>query len=86
MTYDQWKTRSPDDEQFRGQPCGENCCEKCDSTRDVSENEYGEFICDNCEQNAAEAAYERQCEDFHDGGSSRFITLEQRMSEARRLK
>jgi ribosomal protein L37AE/L43A len=62
MTYDQWKTRSPDDEEFRGKPYGSTHCEKCDGTKDVNENEYGEFICESCEQNAAEGAYERLCE------------------------
>lgn len=37
-------------------------------------------------QNAAERAWERHCEDFHDGGSTRFITLEQQQEAARRLK
>jgi hypothetical protein len=61
-------------------------CDKCglDCTR--PENEYGEFICEDCEQNAAEAAWERHCEDFHDGGSTRFISLEQQQAEARKLK
>lgn len=58
-------------------------CERCDCATTSPENEYGEF---NCEQNAAEAAYERYCEDFHDGGSTRFISLEQQQAEARRLK
>lgn len=61
-------------------------CETCDSDFHVAENEYGEFICENCEQNAAERAWERHCEAFHDGGSTRFISLEQQMAEARRLK
>lgn len=50
-------------------------------------NAYGEFICDDCEQNAAEAAYERMCEDFHDGGSTAWPDSERkRMEEARKLK
>lgn len=48
MTYDQWKTRSPDDEAYHGKPYGEIRCEECDGQTDVNENEYGEFICDNC--------------------------------------
>jgi ribosomal protein L37AE/L43A len=61
-------------------------CEKCDCRTLNPENDYGEFICADCEQNAAEAAYERHCEDFHDGGCTRFNSLEQQMAEARRLK
>jgi hypothetical protein len=61
-------------------------CERCDCGTPNAENEYGEFICDNCEQNAAEAAYERHCEDFHDGGCTRFNSLQQQQIEARRLK
>jgi hypothetical protein len=45
-------------------------CSNCDCRTLNPENECGEFICDDCEQNAAEAAYERQCEDFHCGGGS----------------
>jgi len=61
-------------------------CERCNGKTLNPENEYGEFICINCEENAAEAAYERHCEDFHDGGATRFVTLEQQQAEARRLK
>lgn len=61
-------------------------CERCDGPCANPENEYGEFICDNCEQNAAEAAYERYCEDFHDGGATQFKGLQQQQIEARRLK
>lgn len=49
--------------------------------------EDDDFYCDDCEQNRNERAYERYCEDFHDGGSTRFVTLEQQqMADARRLK
>jgi hypothetical protein len=62
-------------------------CDKChDHCSLREENEYGEIICDDCEQNAAEAAYERHCEDFHDGGATQFISLEQQQAAARRLK
>lgn len=61
-------------------------CEVCDSTTGVSENEYGEDICDNCLQNRAEAAYERQCEAFHDGGSTQFKSLRDQQIEAQKLK
>jgi ribosomal protein L37AE/L43A len=61
-------------------------CNTCDCRTLNFENEYGEFICDDCIQNAAEAAYERHCEAFHDGGSTQFISLQQQQIEARRLK
>lgn len=61
-------------------------CDECNHEAWMSENEYGEFICDDCEQNAAEAAYERHCEDFHDGGCTRFNTLQQQQIEAMKLK
>ncbi|MDB5584851.1 MAG: hypothetical protein JWR80_10027 [Bradyrhizobium sp.] len=61
-------------------------CDKCDTPTANSENDYGEFVCDNCEQNAAEAAYERHCEDFHDGGCTRFNSLISQQIEAQKLK
>jgi len=61
-------------------------CDQCLSPTNNLENEYGEFVCDDCEQDAAEAAYERHCEDFHDGGCTRFNSLQQQQIEARRLK
>jgi hypothetical protein len=63
-----------------------NLCERCDAPTANPEDDYGEFICDDCLQNAAEAAWERHCEDFHDGGCTRFISLEQQQADARRLK
>jgi hypothetical protein len=64
-------------------------CEQCEQfvqSAKVSENEYGEFICEDCEQNAAERAYERFCGAFHDGGDTSFKSLQQQQIEARRLK
>ncbi len=61
-------------------------CERCRTATENRENGFGELICDGCMANDAEAAYERFCEDFHDGGSTRFVTLEQQMADARRLK
>lgn len=54
-------------------------CDRCDGPMHPGavEDEYGEFVCANCDQNAAEAAYERLCEDYHDGGSTRFRFTEQ---------
>lgn len=68
---------------------GQIHCERCEcfvAASKVSENDYGEFVCDDCEQNAAEAAYERFCADFHDGGNTSFKSLQQQQIEARRLK
>ena len=61
-------------------------CDRCGSSTTSPENEYGDFICEDCEQNAAEAAWERLCADFHDGGSTRFVTLQELQIAARRLK
>jgi hypothetical protein len=64
-------------------------CDRCDGPMHPGavEDEYGEFVCVNCDQNAAEAAYERLCEDFHDGGSTAWPDAERvRMEAARRLK
>ncbi|MEH2501209.1 hypothetical protein V1290_000020 [Bradyrhizobium sp. AZCC 1578] len=61
-------------------------CDCCGADCTNPENEYYEFICDECEQNAAEAAYERHCEAFHDGGATQFKSLQQQQIEARRLK
>lgn len=66
-------------------PLSQNC-DRCTAPTANPENDYGEFICDNCEQNSAEAAYERHCEDFYDGGATRFNSLEQQQAGARRLK
>jgi len=41
---------------------------------------------ENEEQNRAEAAWERHCEDFHDGGDTSWLTLEQQQAAARKLK
>lgn len=51
-------------------------CERCSAPTLAAENEYGEFVCEDCEQNAAEAAWERHCEDFHDGGSTTWAMIE----------
>lgn len=63
-----------------------NKCDTCGAPTVSGENDYGEFICDDCEQNAAETAYERYCEDFHDGGSTRFRSLLDQQIEAMKLK
>jgi hypothetical protein len=61
-------------------------CDECNHPAHMAENEYGEFICEDCLQNKAEADYERYCEDFHDGGCTSFNSLEQQQADARRLK
>lgn len=61
-------------------------CERCDCVTTNPENDYGEYVCDDCTQNAAEAAYERHCEDFHDGGCTSFNSLQHQQIEARRFK
>jgi hypothetical protein len=64
-------------------------CEKCGFELN-GEKAYidalDEIWCHSCADNAAEAAYERHCEDFHDGGSTQFKSLQQQQIEARRLK
>jgi hypothetical protein len=61
-------------------------CEKCEVPTTNPEDDYGEIICDNCARNHAEAAWERLCEDFHDGGCTRFNSLRDQQIEARKLK
>lgn len=63
-----------------------NACDCCGNGTTNAEDEYCEFICDDCLDNRAEAAWERHCEDFHDGGCTSFISLEQQMAGARKLK
>jgi hypothetical protein len=63
-----------------------NPCDKCGAATANPENDYGEFICEDCEQNAAEAAYERFCADFHDGGNTSFISLQQQQINALKFK
>lgn len=81
MTYDAWKTRSPDD----GIP-QIALCDRCNAIGNIAEDEYGEFVCASCVDNEAEAAYERYCEDFHDGGSTRFNSLRDQQIAAMKLK
>jgi len=57
------------------------CCDACETPTCNPEDDYGEHICDNC----AEAAWERMCEDFHDGGSA-WPSLREQQIAARRLK
>lgn len=59
-------------------------CETCDSDFHVAENEFGEFICENCEQNAAERAWDRFCDKFYGGSDP--LTIREQSIHARRLK
>lgn len=61
-------------------------CDRCSSSTTSPENEYGDIVCEDCTQNEAEAAWERHCASFHDGGSTQFVSLMQQQIEARRLK
>ena len=54
-------------------------CDACDGDTFNAENEYGEHVCDDCLQNAAELAWERHC-------NSEYTSLQQQQIEARRLK
>lgn len=63
-----------------------NFCDQCDCETENPEDEYGEFVCDDCLQNRAERAWESHCKAFHDGGDTSFKTLQQQQIEAWRLK
>lgn len=63
-----------------------NHCDKCDAPTANSENKDGEFACDDCLQNAAEVAWERHCEAFHDGGATQFRSLRDQQIDAMKLK
>lgn len=63
-----------------------NLCDCCDAPTAKPENEYGEFVCDDCEQNAAEMAYEQHCASFHDGGATQWRSLQDQQIDAMRLK
>jgi hypothetical protein len=60
-------------------------CEDCGIEAEDATND-GDSLCEDCVQNRAERAWERHCEDFHDGGCTRFNSLEQQQADARRLK
>lgn len=61
-------------------------CEECGTMTANPENDYCEHICDDCLQGTAERAWEQLTEDFHDGGSTRFISLLDQQIEAMRFK
>lgn len=83
--YEYWVFLGPLQFRFRGgsekilcDNCGRHCLEP--------EDEYGDFICKSCEENRAEASYERYVEDYYTDGSSRFKTLLDQQIAARKLK
>lgn len=80
MSYDAWKARGPDYD------IPQVNCVRCNGPCSNPEDDYGEFVCSECLDNEAEAAWERHCEAFHDGGAVQLKTLEQQQIEARRLK
>jgi hypothetical protein len=59
-------------------------CDKCGELTGAPENEYGEFICEDCEQSAAERAWERFCENFHGGSDP--LTIREKQIAAWRIK
>lgn len=63
-----------------------NACDCCGNGTTNPEDEYCEFVCDDCLSNKAEAAWERHCEDFHDGGATQFKSLLEQQIEAMKLK
>lgn len=63
-----------------------NHCDKCGDLTINPEDDYGEFVCESCLQSAAESAWERHCEDFHDGGCTRFNSLRDQQIEVQKLK
>lgn len=83
--YEYWFYIGPLQFRFRG-PSKNILCEKCDEHCFEPEDDYGEFICKECRSNMEEAAYIRDQEDFHDGGSTRFKSLLDQQIEARKLK
>lgn len=69
-----------------GREIGKPRCEKCADLTDNCPDDNDEIFCDNCLQNAAEAAWERHCEAYHDGGATQFRSLLDQQIEAQKLK
>ncbi|KRQ11895.1 hypothetical protein AOQ73_05670 [Bradyrhizobium pachyrhizi] len=59
-------------------------CDACNAPTTEPENEYGEFICKDCAQDRAEAAWERHCDALHGGGGP--LPLREQQIAALRLK
>ena len=62
-----------------------NPCEKCNAATRNDANEFGEFICDDCEQNANERAWDRFCSDFY-GGADPLTIREKQVDAWRKFK
>jgi hypothetical protein len=61
-----------------------NHCTTCRQPTLSGENEYGEFICDSCEQNRAEQSWERYCEAYYGGDFPLPLSFQQ--FQAQKLK
>lgn len=61
-------------------------CDICDEPTNNAEDDYGEHVCNACLENRNERAYERLCEDYHDGDSTSFKSLRDQQIEALKLK
>lgn len=58
-----------------------NHCDKCGDLTTQPEDDYGEFICVDCADNAAERAWERHCNDYEGP-----LPLRQQQINAMKLK
>ena len=76
-SYDNWKTRSDIDDRYHRMPYLDARCFECESDRDLRENEYGEYICESCEENAAERAWDRQQERIMSGDGPKSLREQQ---------
>jgi hypothetical protein len=83
MSYDNWKTRSDIDDRYHGLPYRDICCDLCGSNEGVSEeNDFGEFICESCIENANERAYERQMGGYYGGDGPLPLSVQQERARA----
>jgi len=64
----------------------DHLCEQCEKHYVLAENEYGEYICESCADNRAEAAFERQQEEGFRGGEAAAYSAEQQAWIQRNLK
>jgi hypothetical protein len=58
---------APKEDAAKFRAAGRNPCTRCGVQTSADEDAFGEFICDDCEQNAAEAAWDRFCCNFYGG-------------------
>jgi len=59
-------------------------CERCGDPTNNPEDDYCEHVCNSCLDNAAEAAYERQCESIYGGDGPK--NLQQQQIESCKFK